>query len=199
MNELDKALAPKSDQLNADDLLGVEKTVTIAKVTVEDTTEQPISIYYEGDNGKPYKPCKSMGRVLRYVWQNDYNSWAGKSMTLFNDTNVTWAGVAVGGIRISHVSGITRPITMPLAASKSSKKPYTVKPLGAVVPVVMAEDKFIEILTDIEQAEAKSDLTALNIAQYKGKISDQQAKQLREAYKTRLQEIKKETEEELPV
>jgi len=191
MNELDKALAPKSDQLNADDLLGTERTITITKVTVKES-EQPIIINFEGDEGKPYKPCKSMGRVLRYVWKNDYKSWVGNSMTLFNDTDVTWAGVKVGGIRVSHVSGISRAVTLPLTASKAKKKPYTVKPLESAKPVEMAEDDYLDILGDIQTADSKEVLTGLNIAQYKDKLSAKQATQLRDAYKSQLAQLKNE-------
>ncbi len=37
--------------------------------------------------------------------------------------------VAVGGIRISHLSHIDKPITMALTATKGSKKLFTVHPL----------------------------------------------------------------------
>lgn len=197
MNELDKALAPKSDQLNADDLLGVEKVITITNVSVAET-EQPVHISFEGDNGKPWKPCKSMGRVLRYVWGNDYRSWVGKSVKLFNDPTVKWAGVDVGGIRISEVSDITRAVTIPLTKAKNSRKPYTVKPLKGAAKQEMKQDEFDAVLETITSAEEKAELVALNIAQYKSKLSDEQTKQLREAYKKRLDEVKQ-NEEELPV
>lgn len=124
-----KALAPKSDQINSDDLIGRSLTIKITKIIVKDSDQQPIEIFYEGDNGKPYRPCKSMGRVLRHCWSNQPRAWVGRSITLYRDAGVTWGGLAVGGIRISHVSDIDAPMEMSLTASKSVRKTFTVKPL----------------------------------------------------------------------
>lgn len=129
MTDLSQTIAPKSDQLNADDLIGRTKTITITRISRSETPDQPISIFFEGDNGKPYKPCKSMRRVLVQVWGADGLSYVGKSMTLYRDDKVVFGGVAVGGIRISHMSHIDEPKTMALTATKASRKPFTVKPL----------------------------------------------------------------------
>ena len=56
MNEsidISKTIAPKSDQLNADDLIAGPKTITVTgiKLVAED---QPVAIHFEGDDGKPY-------------------------------------------------------------------------------------------------------------------------------------------------
>jgi hypothetical protein len=128
MIDLSKTIQAKSDQLNADDLMGISKTIKVTKVSLLEG-EQPISIHYEGDEGKPFKPCKSMRRVLVRVWGNDGNAFVGKSMTVYRDDNVTFGGAAVGGIRISHMSGIDEPVVMSLTATRKSKKPFTVKPL----------------------------------------------------------------------
>jgi len=56
MIDLRPTLAAKSDQLNADDLIGRPLTVTVTKVVATGDAEQPISIHYDGDDGKPYKP-----------------------------------------------------------------------------------------------------------------------------------------------
>jgi len=131
MSDMTQVTAPKSDQLNSDDLLGGRTlTIKITKVNVLLTGEQRVSINFEGDNGKPYKPCKSMCRVLVKVWGNDSKNYVGKSMTLFCDDKVTWAGAAVGGIRISHMSDIKEEVAMLLTATKGNKKPYKVKPLA---------------------------------------------------------------------
>jgi hypothetical protein len=121
---------PKSDQLNADSLIG-GKTLTI-KVTQVSLVlgEQPVIINYENDNGRPYKPGKSMRRVLVHCWGADGNNFVGRSMTLYCDEKVTFGGMAVGGIRISHMSNIDKPITMALTTTRSKRAPFTVKPLG---------------------------------------------------------------------
>ena len=127
--DLSKTIAPKSDQLNADDLIARSMTIKITNVTGKDGDAQPISIFFEGDNGKPYKPCKSMRRVLVMVWGDQGKEYIGRSMTIYRDPAVVFGGIAVGGIRITHMSHIDKEITMSLTASKQSRKPYTVKPL----------------------------------------------------------------------
>lgn len=129
MGNMRDAIIPKSDQLNADDLLAGPITIKIKDVTVRSGQEQPVSIHYEGDNGKPYKPCKSMSRVLVAVWGPDSSKYAGRSLTLYCDPKVKWGGMEVGGIRISHMSDIADPVTMALTVTRANKRPFTVKPL----------------------------------------------------------------------
>lgn len=128
MTDLSKTIQAKSDQLNADDLMGGAITIEITKVSAG-TTEQPIAINYKGDNGKPFYPCKSMRRVLVAVWGANGVAYIGRNLTLYRDAKVKFGGIEVGGIRISHMSGIDKPIIMALTASKANKKPFTVKPL----------------------------------------------------------------------
>ena len=81
MNDMAATIIPKSDQLNADDLIAGSMTITITDVTIRPGTEQPISIHYEGDNGKPYKACKSMCRVMVTAWGPDSKKYVGRSLT----------------------------------------------------------------------------------------------------------------------
>lgn len=140
MTDLSKTIAPKSDQLNADDLIGGPITINVRDVQGKDDPQQPISIFYDGDNGKPYKPCKSMRRVLVSVWGKDGKAYAGRAMSLYCDPKVKFGGIEVGGIRISHVSHIEKAHTMALTASKSVRKPYTVQPLQHQAPQTQAPD-----------------------------------------------------------
>lgn len=123
-------IAPKSDQLNADDLIGGPRTITVTRVTGnEGNAEQPVNVYFEGDNGKAFRPCKSMRRVMVKIWGTDASKYAGRSMTLYRDPKVKWGGMEVGGIRISHMTGLDKPETMALTETRSARKPYTVHPL----------------------------------------------------------------------
>jgi hypothetical protein len=79
---------------------------------------------------RPFKPCKSMRRVLIAAWGDKGRDWMGKSMTLYGDNGVRFGGVEVGGIRISHVSGISEPLTLKLTTTRSKRSEYTVQPLA---------------------------------------------------------------------
>ncbi|ABY32754.1 hypothetical protein [Methylorubrum extorquens] len=131
MTDLSQTIAPKSDQLNADDLIGGPRTIRVTGVSKMREPDQPIAINFEGDGGKPYKPGKSMRRVLVRVWGNDGTTYVGRRMTLYRDDAVQFGGVAVGGIRISHMSDITSAVTMALTVTRANRKPFTVKPLLA--------------------------------------------------------------------
>ena len=181
------SIVPKSDQLNADDLLTGPITVKITKVS-RGNKEQPISVEIEGR--QPYKPCKSMRRVLIATWSDDPAAWIGQQMTLFCDPTVLWAGVKVGGIRISHLSGLEKPKTFLLTKSRGKKTEVTILPIQTepAKPPTEDERKLIAAYTDdINQA---TDLGALTdygkiLAGKPQSIRDA----LRETYKHRKEEL----------
>lgn len=131
MIDMTGTIVPKSDQLNADDLIGGPRTIQIKRVTASpDSPEQPVAVYFEGDNGKPYKPCKSMRRVMVQAWGPDASQYVGRSMTLYRDEKVEFGGKQVGGLRISHMSDLRGEMTFALTVTKARRAPYTVKPLA---------------------------------------------------------------------
>ena len=116
----------KSDQLNADDLISESVTIKVTGVKVNMGDAQSGIISYEGDNGKPFKPCKSMRRVIEMKWGSDEKQFIGKSMTLVRDATVKWAGEEVGGIRISHMTDMKEDDRFMLTFSRNSKRSYKV-------------------------------------------------------------------------
>jgi hypothetical protein len=127
--DLTRAIEPKSDQLNADDLITGSRTIKITSVEVKDTEQQPVSIHFEGDNGKPYKPSKSMIRAMVQLWGKDGSKYVGKSLTLFRETSIKYAGVEVGGIYISHASDITEMERVLVTISRGKRKPIDIYPI----------------------------------------------------------------------
>lgn len=128
--DMSQFTAPKSDQINSDDFIAGPRTITITKVTAnEGNREQPINVFFEGDEEKPYRPCLSMRRAMMAIWGVYTDVYVGRSMTLYRDPEVTWGGMAVGGIRISNMSHMDGPMTLALTATKKARKPYKVLPL----------------------------------------------------------------------
>ena len=156
MIDLRGTIKPKSDQLNADDLIGGPVTIRITGVSVSEG-EQPVSISFEGDGGKPFKPGKSMRRVLVILWGPDGAAYVGRSLTLYRDEQVVFGGVEVGGIRISHMSHLQRETTMALTATKAKRKPFTVRPLVVEKPTDKAAIAVEALLARIAGGE---DVTA---------------------------------------
>lgn len=134
MVDMSQFVQPKSDQFNADDLIAGPRTITIRGVKGTGSAEQPVAIYFEGDNNKPYKPCKSMARVMIAAWGPDAATYAGRSMTLYRDAEVVFGGMKVGGIRISHMSHIDGTLVLALTVTKAKRAPYKVLPIKAQVP-----------------------------------------------------------------
>lgn len=129
MIDLSEGIKPKSDQLNADDLIIGPRTITVTSVRDTGQSEQRFWIHFEGDDGKPWKPCKSMLRVLVKMWGVDGAKYAGRSLTLFCDPTVTFGRDTPGGIRISHMSDIDDDTTIALTVKRGKKAPYQVRKL----------------------------------------------------------------------
>jgi len=188
MNEsidISKTIAPKSDQLNADDLIAGPKTITVTgiKLVAED---QPVAIHFEGDDGKPYKPCKSMRRVLIKAWGPNGAAYVGRSMTLFLDEQVRFGGAAVGGIRISHLTAIDKPLSMALTATRGTKKAYTVQPLA----VQQADKSALKaVLDQIATSTGKEGLSKAK--EMAGKLTEEDKATAAGAYKARVSDLKR--------
>lgn len=158
MNDMLATIIPKSDQTNADDLIGgIAKVIKITAVKIVPGTEQPVTINFEGDAGKPYKPCKSMRRALVNVWGPDANAYVGRSLELIRDDSVKFGGFEVGGIRISRMSDIPKAKTMALTASKTVRKPFTVHPLpGGAEPKKQTLTEWLAALkSELENGDAE--------------------------------------------
>ncbi len=194
MTDLTGTISAKSDQMNADDLIGKSLTIKVTKVSIA-SGEQPIAINYEGDGGKPFMPCKTMRRVLVKIWGSDGNAYIGRSMTLYRDDTVTFGGQQVGGIRISHMSDISSPITMSLTATKKSKKPVTIKPLEKSTP----KPEAISESTDLEKngaAAASKGIEAYKT--WKNGLSDKEKESL-VSFHSKWVKIAKEADAKSPV
>jgi len=135
ISNLSDTIIPKSDQLNADQLLGASMTIRVTGVKRGSGDDQPVIVSYEGDNGRPWKPCKSARKVLIFAWGEDGSQWVGRMATLYNKKDVKFGGIEVGGIRISHLSHIKADIALSLNSTRGKKEPLVVKRLDASDPV----------------------------------------------------------------
>lgn len=133
--DITKTVAPKTDQLNADDLFaGRTMDLTITGVRETGAKEQPIAISYEGDNGKPWKPSLGMRRVLLEIWGQEAGAesdkfYRGRRVRLFRDPDVKFGKDTVGGIRISHASDIRGDVKIALTVAKGRRVEFVVHPL----------------------------------------------------------------------
>ena len=166
--DITSTLEAKSNQLNTDDLIAGPRTITITKVAAG-SSDQPVAVSFDGDQGKPWYPCKSMRRVLVAAWGADASQYVGRRVTLFRDPSVTYGGIQVGGIRISHLSELDSPLSIALTVTRQKRAPYKVQPLPAAPapaaptpPAAPAED----LLAQAEASCRRSGLTDAGIAAF---------------------------------
>lgn len=156
--DLSSTIAPKSDQLNADDLLAGPITVTIENVTAGNP-EQPVNIHLNERPGRPYRPSKSMRRILVQAWGPDSDAYHGRRLTLYRDPTITFGRDQVGGIRISHLSHLDKPMTAALTVKRGQRKAITIQPLptdATTAPVETLLDRMWTVLAEhVEKPEWK--------------------------------------------
>lgn len=126
--DITESLASNSAQQNYDEYLAGPKTVTVQEVR-KGTAEQPVEVHLVEFPGKPFKPAKSVRRVLAAAWGTDASQWTGHRLTIYGDASVRYGGKEVGGLRVSHVSHIDKPITVALTVTRGKRAPFKVQPL----------------------------------------------------------------------
>lgn len=131
VTDLRHTIVPKSDQLNSEQLLSGPMIIVVTDVAIGSSKEQPVTVHYQGDEGRPFKPCLTMRKVLIHAWGHDGTKWRGKSMELYCDPSVKFGGEIVGGIRISRLSDIPKQINVSLTATKGRKAMHEIRPLMA--------------------------------------------------------------------
>ena len=154
MLDVSSTILSKSDQLNASDLIGNEMILTVSNVNLVSSPDQPMVINWEGDEGRAYKPCKSMRRVLVGLWGKDASQWIGRSIGVYNEPTVKWAGKEEGGIRIKSLSHIDKNKSVTTSESKHKKTTYLISALQVEQKQrpVWPDDKFKERLPKIKEA-----------------------------------------------
>lgn len=178
MNDMSQVIVPKSDQINADDLIAGPRAFTIEAVAITPGTEQPVQIKLAGEQ-RVWRPCKSMSRVLVAAWGPDAKAYTGRSVTLYRDPKVKWGGMEVGGIRISHMSHLERDMMIQLTATKGKRAPHVVKAMVAEVTQHPAADgarkwadAYINAVNECQDADALNALAnskAGKLAELQGK------------------------------
>ena len=130
--DITDSLAPASDQLDAIELVAGPRIFTIANVS-KGSIEQPVEVHFT-DFPRPWRPSKGMRRVLAGCWGVDASAWAGRRVELYLDPEVMFGKEKPGGTRISRLSHIDKPKTIPLLVSRGKSATYKVTPLPDEAP-----------------------------------------------------------------
>lgn len=133
--DLSKFAAPRSDQANSQDFIGGESTFTITRVEVGSRDRDEVLDIFFAEFPRPWRPSKTALRILFHCWETtDSDDFIGKRLTLFRDSEVKFGGQAVGGIRISRVSGIKKRATISLPETRGKNKVHIIDVLPDSAP-----------------------------------------------------------------
>lgn len=149
--DISETLAAKVDQITFEEFRPpIERIVTITGTTVKRGADQPVSLDLAEFPGRPYKPGKSMRRVLAAIWGTDSAAYVGRKLKLYGDPSITFGGLAVGGIRIRAMSHLDAPRDVVITVKQGMRKPFKVQPLTDTAPV--GASKIDAALTAINNA-----------------------------------------------
>lgn len=183
MSDVGFALEAKSDQLNAVDIMGVEPVIKIREVNVKKGRDQSVWIYYEGDNGRPWKPSVGMLRIISGSWGRESSAWIGKQIKIFCEPSVIYAGKAVGGVQVRALSDIPpEGLNFILAISRTKRVPFFVA-LLKVEEKAYPDEQFDKLLPKMV-AKMQGGTTLQQIiatCQKTGTLSEDQLKKLEES------------------
>lgn len=152
--DLSSTTTPDSSQVNADDLIAGPLTFTVTRVSAGNA-EQPVNIHL-AETERTYRPSKSMRRVLVNAWGSEGDAYAGRRLTLYRDPTVRFGKDVTGGIKISHLSHIDRPLTLALTVTRGKRANHTVDPLPDAAPTAPVEPTADDVAgcTDLAQLRA---------------------------------------------
>jgi hypothetical protein len=183
MTDISFAMEAKSDQLNAPDIMGNDRIIKITRVNVV-KGDQPISVYFDGDHNRPWKPSKGMVRILAAAWSTESANWVGKSVQLYFDDTVKWAGKEVGGIRIRAMSDIPQNgLKVMVTLNRQQRNAHVIDFLNTERPMY-PEDKFSEALPAMVKAMFDGKMTLQQVIsrlQQTGDLTDDQFNKLQAA------------------
>lgn len=136
--ELVAAVQAKSDQIDADDLIGgITLDVTIKAVQRGPSAEQPLQLVLE-ETPKFYRPSKTYRRALIGCFGDEPANWVGKRLRLVRNPDTMFGGVKVGGIEVSHAS-ITEPVMLMLSAKRGKKTAVKIDVMPKAAKVAPAQ------------------------------------------------------------
>ena len=155
--DITEALAPKSDQLDAVDLVGGPRIFTVTS-TGPGNAEQPVQVAL-AEFPRVWRPSKGMLRILAAAWGTDSTAWSGRRVELYCDPTVEFGGQAVGGIRIASLSHIDRKgIKVPILLKRGRSATVSVGYLDAPAqPALVTDEQVADLVALMDRKGSPPD------------------------------------------
>lgn len=158
--DISETTAPKSDQQQFDDYLGGQTRIVTVSAVTAGSPEQPVNVELAEYPGRPFRPNKTMRRLLVLAWGSDSSAYIGRRLELVGNPGVIYGGKAVGGVEIQKMSHIDKPLTVALTATRGKRKNFTVNPLETIEqPAQPADTSGRDWINEL--AATNEDLTAI--------------------------------------
>lgn len=150
-----------SDHITQELVSDGPQTFTVTGVTevTMDGEKQRHAVTLAETAGKTWVPAFTVLKALAQVWSMEKENWVGQKLTLYRDPSVKIGRETVGGIRVSHVTGITEPRTVNVKGALNRTVTYKFSPLQAEQP---------QPATEPWLAQWQTISNALNTAGYEG-------------------------------
>lgn len=151
--DISSSIEARSDQINADDLIGGPATYTIREVRAG-VAESPFDFMLV-ETERAYRPSKTMRRVIVAAWGPEASNYAGRRLTLYREPSIMFGGQKVGGIRISAMSGIPKRVEVLAQVTRGKREKFAVDPLPDAAPTPTEPTaEVVAASTDIAELKA---------------------------------------------
>lgn len=163
--DITNSLAPRSDQINADDLVAGPQTFTIREV-VGGKAEQPFDFLLV-ETDRAFRPAVTMRRLIAAAWGTNGDAYVGRRLTVYRDPSIRFGKDVVGGIRISHMSHIDKRVEVKLQVTRGKRETFKVDPLPDALTPAPIDPRIAELraewvdATPERQAEIQAEVAAL--------------------------------------
>jgi len=148
--DIAQSIEPRSDQINADDLIAGPQTFTIREVR-KGAAESPFDFMLI-ETERAYRPSKTMRRMIVAAWGSEASNYVGKRLTLYREPSIMFGGAVVGGIRISHMSGIDGRVEGKFQVSRGKRETFTVDPLPDAAPAPTEDPRITALKVEWKKA-----------------------------------------------
>lgn len=148
--DVTNTLEPRSDQINADDLVSGPQTFTIREV-VKGKAEQPLDFLLV-ETDRAFRPAVTMRRLIAAAWGTNGDSYVGRRLTVYRDPSIRFGKDVVGGIRISHMSHIDKRVEVKLQVTRGKRETFGVDPL----PDTTHAPTSAQVAASTDEAELKA-------------------------------------------
>jgi hypothetical protein len=184
INDLSDTIEAQSDRINAADLMGADKIIVISEVIrYSESGTSKFYLNYVGHNGRAYKPSLGMRRIIMTLWGKDGTQYIGRSIKIFRDPTVIYAGKAAGGVVISAMTDIQSRATVVIPISKTKSVTYVIDKLEPTDKPMLPDATFETYLASAKQkilALEKTNEQIITQIEVKVTLTDEQKAKIRE-------------------